>query len=63
VGNAVRACEGAKEKSVTPWVETYCIETAIGHHHHPFNTTDLETIDRGGFGFYAMEAADEHFLK
>lgn len=38
------------------------IETATGHH-HPSNTTDLEMIDSGGFGFYAMEAADEQFLK
>jgi hypothetical protein len=29
----------------------------------PFNTTDLENIDRDGFGFDAMEAADEQFLK
>ena len=62
MGNAVRACEGAKENSVTPWTQRYYIETATGHH-HLFNTTDLEMIDRGNFGSNAMEAADEQFLK
>ena len=32
-------------------------------HHHPFNTTNLETTNRGDFSFYAMEAANEQLPK
>jgi hypothetical protein len=31
--------------------------------HHPLNATDLNMVARGNYGLYAMEAADEQFLK